>query len=393
SGTKIHLMATAGLRRLKEETQERILESCRRVLRFSGFGFQDNWASVITGADEGIFAWVAANYALGTLGGNPHKTTGIIELGGASFQVTFVPEKSPDPEDLHILTLGGVTYDLYSQSFLHFGQEAAWEGVLQMLVLGALNSFEKGVVVDPCTPTGYAMGSEELLQLPAGSVITDNGKLSAVHSRGNFSECRNAALGLLSQGQDDTEECKYLWKHCKTGKKRIPELHGNFFATENFVYTSQFFGLVPRASLSDIEKAGEQYCGEDWAVLQQKHHDVDKEDLLKYCFSSAYIVALLNDSLGIFMNDERVRFTNQVGNVPIDWALGAFILHTIEDLSSAQPSWILGEDSFTFFSLFAILVLLGLAAWSLSRWRKPNVKTIYDLEKGRYITTAARVYR
>lgn len=156
-------MATAGLRMVESETRERILESCRRVLRASGFRFRDDWATVIPGkwfrffiffsyfggiplicscekskllfssrvrqdlvpifqmaccfdmlrrwvfqdlqdflfskleglvlpgnligTDEGSYAWVAANYALGTLGGDPQETTGIIELGGASAQV------------------------------------------------------------------------------------------------------------------------------------------------------------------------------------------------------------------------------------------------------------------------------------------------------------------
>jgi hypothetical protein len=40
-----------------------------------------------TGLDEGIYAWIATNYALGRLGGDPNKTVGIIELGGASAQV------------------------------------------------------------------------------------------------------------------------------------------------------------------------------------------------------------------------------------------------------------------------------------------------------------------
>ncbi|KAG9151382.1 hypothetical protein Leryth_023820, partial [Lithospermum erythrorhizon] len=35
----------------------------------------------------GVYAWVVANYALGTLGGDPQQTTGIIELGGASMQL------------------------------------------------------------------------------------------------------------------------------------------------------------------------------------------------------------------------------------------------------------------------------------------------------------------
>lgn len=47
--TEIRLMATAGLRLLDLDLQNRILESCRKVLRSSGFKFQDEWASVITG--------------------------------------------------------------------------------------------------------------------------------------------------------------------------------------------------------------------------------------------------------------------------------------------------------------------------------------------------------
>lgn len=47
--TDVRLMATAGLRMLPVEVRESILESCRRVLRSSGFRFQDNWATVITG--------------------------------------------------------------------------------------------------------------------------------------------------------------------------------------------------------------------------------------------------------------------------------------------------------------------------------------------------------
>ena len=39
------------------------------------------------GTEEGVYAWVSANYALGTLHGDQLQTTGIIELGGASAQV------------------------------------------------------------------------------------------------------------------------------------------------------------------------------------------------------------------------------------------------------------------------------------------------------------------
>jgi apyrase len=47
--TEVRLMATAGMRLLDSEARDRILDVCRRVLRKSGFKFQDSWASVITG--------------------------------------------------------------------------------------------------------------------------------------------------------------------------------------------------------------------------------------------------------------------------------------------------------------------------------------------------------
>lgn len=55
--TEIRLMATAGMRLLKEGDQERILAVCRKVLRGSGFRFLDNWATVISGMDI-VFSWL-----------------------------------------------------------------------------------------------------------------------------------------------------------------------------------------------------------------------------------------------------------------------------------------------------------------------------------------------
>lgn len=42
-------MATAGLRLLDVATAEAVMESCRELLRESGFRFQDQWATMISG--------------------------------------------------------------------------------------------------------------------------------------------------------------------------------------------------------------------------------------------------------------------------------------------------------------------------------------------------------
>lgn len=51
--------------------------------------------------------------------------------------------------------------------------------------------------------------------------------------------------------------------------------------------------------------AGQKFCTEDWSTLTQKYSSLEEDDLIRYCFSSAYIVALLHDSLGIALDDQR----------------------------------------------------------------------------------------
>ncbi|XP_022734058.1 probable apyrase 6 isoform X2 [Durio zibethinus] len=232
--TEIRLMATAGLRLLDVDVQERILEECRKVLRVSGFKFHDDWASVITGSDEGVYAWIVANYALGTLGGNPLHTTGIIELGGASAQVTFFSSEPMPSEFSHSVKFGNFTYSLYSHSFLHLGQNVAHELLRESLIEGDFSpteSLHKEMYIDPCTLKGYMPGS---LKLSLDSMAEKNKYIPELQARGNFSACRSAALMLLQKGK---EKCSY--DHCYLGSVFMPKLRGKFLATENFFYTSK----------------------------------------------------------------------------------------------------------------------------------------------------------
>ncbi|KAL2484637.1 putative apyrase 6 [Abeliophyllum distichum] len=381
-------MATAGMRLLKKEDQERILDVCRRVLRGSGFSFRDDWATVISGSDEGLYAWVVANYALGTLGGDPAKTTGIIELGGASAQVTFVSNEPMPPEYSRKVKFGNFTYNLYSHSLLQFGQNVALELLRVSLVSRGqetgIESLQQGKPMDPCTPRGYSH-DKETWKLSPNSVVEKNRLVPS----GNFSECRSASLKLLQKGKD---RCSY--QSCYIGSTFMPKLQGKFLATENFYYTSKFFGLAPIAFLSDLLVAGQQFCEEDWSKLKKKYHSLDEEDLHRYCFSSAYIVALLHDSLGIGLDDERVGYANQVQNIPLDWALGAFILQSAAELDLQPSNWIafvVSGNSSALLLIFGIFLLL-IGAWFGSKWRNPQLKTIYDLEKGKYIVTRVNRY-
>lgn len=65
--TPVYLMATAGLRLVPPAAAEAVLDECRATLSASAFMFNPAWASVISGMNEGVYGWVAANYAAGSL--------------------------------------------------------------------------------------------------------------------------------------------------------------------------------------------------------------------------------------------------------------------------------------------------------------------------------------
>ena len=91
----------------------------------------------------------------------------------------------------------------------------------------------------------------------------------------------------------------------------------------------------------------------------------------------------------------RIGVANQVENIPLDWALGAFILQSTADWELEHPDWIsniINDESPTLLSIIAIFVILMFTAWSVSKWWKPQLKTIYDLEKGRYVVTRVNRY-
>ncbi|KAG0476219.1 hypothetical protein HPP92_013060 [Vanilla planifolia] len=241
--------------------------------------------------------------------------------------------------------------------------------------------FLQPVYRDPCTPKGYGYGVEQrkLSSAAFSSKIEFNGTPNAF---GNFSECRSAALMILQKEKDDPPD-----KLCYFGSSYIPKLPGRVIATENFFHTSKFFGLGPSSLLSDLALAGERFCEEDWLNLKDNYRTLEEEALLRYCFSSAYIVALLHDCLGIAMNDSRIMFSNQVGEVPLDWALGAFIMQKTSDGAAASRRLFVVVGALPLPMLYGFLVIsiLAFPVFSLLKRWKPQfrLKTIHDMENGR----------
>ena len=68
SETVLYILATAGMRMISESDQADILTAVRsEVPKMVDFVFSDSHADIITGKEEGIYAWISANFVLNKL--------------------------------------------------------------------------------------------------------------------------------------------------------------------------------------------------------------------------------------------------------------------------------------------------------------------------------------
>lgn len=117
-----YFYATAGMRLLSKPQQQQLYSYAQHW--FEG---QSQWqlvsAKTITGTDEGIYGWLSVNYQLNNLSNND-KTIGVLDMGGASVQITFPvnADASVDGKDIQQVDLYGQHYKLFVHSFLGLGQ-------------------------------------------------------------------------------------------------------------------------------------------------------------------------------------------------------------------------------------------------------------------------------
>lgn len=123
----LYILATAGMRADPHaETIYGYLCDCTAPEPYALRG-----AMTITGRYEGLYAWIAANYEANRLPGRNGRTTadaqGILEIGGASMQLAFVP-KDEEPL-LPTDTIRHARYGVvYSRSYMQGGVNAVYQG-------------------------------------------------------------------------------------------------------------------------------------------------------------------------------------------------------------------------------------------------------------------------
>jgi len=332
----LHLFATAGLRRQKPEDRDRLLGALRQLLARWPFLFHDRNVRILSGEEEGAYGWLSLNAELGVLGSSRDDSVGVLDLGGASFQITFVPQAG-NSLLMHLfpLLMRGRQLPLYSVSYLQFGVREAHRLLQRKIIARTLLAEKASELEHPCFVRGTTF-AEELISRGGQEASPDAAPLRAVwHGRGDFEECR----AQISELFDKTAAC-YV-PPCTFAGMYQPRL-----GTRKFVAFSTFSWVIEALALpysgtmlEDIEHAARYVCKMTWSTLRERWRDLEEETMRTLCFSATYIVVLLETGLGFERRSHQIQFweSGQSNSTDISWANGAIMWAVNSWFTPEQP--------------------------------------------------------
>ena len=290
--TELHLMATAGMRLLEKSQQENTLEELSSFFKKnSEFNFKN--AVIISGQYEALYGWSSLNYLDDHFDpSKPRKS--MMEMGGASTQITFLSEKSKG-KDVLCRNYAGKEYDVFAKSYLNMGQDRAQE----------LVSFPA------CYPKEYGM--------------TDGQE-----GTGGFMECSQEIQRVFN------EICDSLGIDDSLFKSNLQvNTEDEFVAIAAFYYTFEFLKLEDSLTLDVLRATGIDFCDKNWEDIYDKYKeeyknlDIDIQNmklgnLKSYCFNASYFWTLLGQEYG-FDNNLVIKTKIEIDSQDITWTIGAVL--------------------------------------------------------------------
>ncbi len=401
--TPLFLLATAGMRLLSPEQQaEILLKTCHFFVHHSHFkmhapsdaGPCGSSVRIITGEEEGLFGWIAVNYLMDGFAGSSNPTTyGFLDMGGASTQIAFEPNKAHQHDakslvDVSLRLLNGqeISHKVFVTTWLGYGTNQARERYVGQ----AISDFEEhpsddDVVPDPCLPKDL-----ELIETPIqpGSSSEHSRKSHRLVGTGSFEQCMRNTSSLLNKHTPcpDTP--------CLMNGVYVPPIDfsvSHFIGVSEYWYSSEHvFGLGGAYDYVQYERAAAAFCSRNWSDIVAEHDasrqrpsgdgeveqngkivevgqwgdQVEIPRLQMQCFKAAWIANVLHEGIGMprivdpggngsTHGDEVIekaerkglgrptfQSVDTVGDIAISWTLGKMVVEASKEvpiLGSGKP--------------------------------------------------------
>ncbi|XP_071793441.1 ectonucleoside triphosphate diphosphohydrolase 8-like isoform X1 [Asterias amurensis] len=372
--TPVYLGATAGMRMLAETfpaKTDTIMKTIRKTLADSPFSFEDEQkqARILTGQSEGKDGWVSANYLAGNLGvvpasGSkssifsprkpipPRPTFGALDFGGASLQISFIPEdpSSVPTSSLVKLRLYGTDYQVYTHSYLCYGANEIRRRFEASLVK---NSGYSSVLSNPCSPSGYSytVSGADIWKAPCSSGPADmmDDAIFTLNGTSDPEGCYNATKRLFDFGAPCAEP------PCSIDGVHSPLPFGSFKAFNGFAYTSNGVGLSSTPTLPAFLNKTREYCTLTIDELNRLPEQFKFK--LRFCFQGMYIRIILLEAFKFEESNWDMEFTLKVNNVQLGWSLG-YMVDATNRLPEERPC--VGLIQANMIGLLFMLVMISL---------------------------------
>ncbi|XP_040819513.1 ectonucleoside triphosphate diphosphohydrolase 8 isoform X1 [Ochotona curzoniae] len=373
--TPLFLGATAGMRLLSQKNSSQaaeVFDAVSQVLAQSPLDFRG--AEILSGRDEGAYGWITANYLLGRLVKYSavgkwirpveEALVGALDLGGASTQISFVPEGPVlDARSQATFRLYGTTHSLYAHSHLCFGRDQA----LLRLLVGLVQGNPTGPVRHPCYHSGYratlapgVLYESPCVRDPPSPGLSQN---LTVEGTGNPAACVAAIRTLFNfsscVGRAD----------CAFDGVYQPPVRGPFYAFSSFYHTFHFLNLTAGQTLDTTNATIWAFCQRSWKLVEDSYPGQGLW-LRDYCASGLYVLTLLLDGFGFSQETwVSIKFRTQADGTDLGWTLG-YMLNLTGLLPSEAPAqwraqhpgvWVAG----VVFAVLTLVAILGAFAVQL----------------------------
>ncbi|XP_075948986.1 ectonucleoside triphosphate diphosphohydrolase 1 [Anarhichas minor] len=317
--TPLYLGATAGMRLLNmvdSVASDKVFQAVEGALQKFPFSYQG--ARLLSGQEEGAFGWVTVNYLDDRLK-QGLETTGALDLGGASTQISFVSDNydgSESPSNSVTFRLYGNDYNLYTHSFLCYGKDQA-----HRLKLARQTQSGPNAVADPCSHPGYNATKKYsvLYDSPCVSDRKPQRAPATFHhtGTGNFQQCQEVVKNVFN-----FTDCKY--SHCSFNGVFQPILQGGFGAFSAYYFVMDFLNLTDTTvPLEAVKEQLKTYCATPWDQIVQQHPKAKLKYLAEYCFSGTYILTLLTEGYNFTsVTYSNIKFIEKIKGSDAGWTLG-----------------------------------------------------------------------
>lgn len=338
----VAVKATAGLRLLGVEEAAAILAAVQKRLE-TKYPFplaKEDPVVIMDGKEEGVYAWITANYLLDTIRATTAagtSTYAVLDLGGGSTQIVFEPTFTSDDTTLldgehkYELQFGGHTHVLYQHSYLGYGLMSARRSIHRLVefMWTISHATEHGdsshaVIGNPC----LAKGTERVVEIEVGR----NGELRNVNMDGadigGFEACKRVVeLVMAKDAVCQVKPCSFNGVYQPSLLDTFPQ--GKVLLLSYF-YDRLFPLLSPGSSITvkTVADLAHRVCQGKLEWMANWGHEpsvmLELEERPEYCLDLTFQHALLR--LGYEFEDHReIRIEKQLSGTELGWCLGASI--------------------------------------------------------------------